>query len=127
MCPTGKRTIVNPGRLFFSQRCCLHFRLCLGTREWLVDAFFCFFPVPTFCGNLHKAEYTLRISWSFKALLSHYATCLAILLRHKLQAKLQVVTRLAIIKSRKICVARSIAQSRINTLRKDCRNTAKIF
>ena len=51
-----------------------------------------------------------------KALLHYatcFATCLTILLRHKLQAKLQGVTCLAIIKSRNIFVARSIARSRI--------------
>ena len=58
----------------------------------------------------------VEASERLKALL-HYATCvatcLAIVLRHKLQAKLQGVTCLAIIKSRNIFVARSIAQSRI--------------
>ena len=51
-----------------------------------------------------------------RALLHHatcVATCFAILLRHKLQAHLQGVTCLAIIKSRNIFVARSIARSRI--------------
>ena len=52
----------------------------------------------------------------FKAVL-HYtacvATCLEILLCHKLQAKMQGVTCLVIIKSRNIFVARSSARNRI--------------
>ena len=45
--------------------------------------------------------------------LLHYASCLAILLRHKLQARLQSVTCLAVVKPRIIFAARSIARSRI--------------
>ena len=76
---------------------------------WVLRVFYCYFP-----RYWHQQSY---ISWlPLKALL-HYATCvatcLAILLRHKLQAKLQGVTCLAIIKSRNIFVARRIARSRI--------------
>ena len=43
----------------------------------------------------------------------YYAICLAILLRHKLHAKLPGISCLAINKSRKIFVATTIARSRI--------------
>ena len=80
-----------------------------------------------FDGNLISQKKTVKfvgvcidenLRWKshIKALL-HYATCLAtclaILLRHKLQPKLQGVTCFAILKSRNIFVATSIARSRI--------------
>ena len=91
-----------------------------GNRKAFLPPFSTEFSPLYMCCNIHHFGITKRkvmaSKLQVKALL-HYATCvatcLAILLRHKLQVKLQGVTCLAIIKSRNIFVVRSIARSGI--------------
>jgi hypothetical protein len=88
---------------------------------WLIDQLGTSVPVNRKLSNFWpnelinvRLQYFINtsIATTVKALL-HYAICLAILLRHKLHAKLQGVSCLAINKSRNIFVATTIARSRI--------------
>ena len=74
------------------------------------------FYINTQSAILFPPKHTTKVYSNLKAVLhcaTFRATCLAILLRHKLHEKLHCVTYLAIIKSRNIFVAASVARSRI--------------